>query len=691
MNAMPFAVLGLVAAALALQSPAQGTTLYVANAGSDSAAGSEDAPLATLAAAVARAQSGDSILLRRGDVFRESVKVEAPGLEFGAYGPSDAPRPVVSGAVAVTGWEPYKDRIYVAETEAGVGYLFVDGKLMTIARYPNEGWLRTKVWKEEVLPADAAAANGQRFRRPRLGKTTITCPELTQAPRNAPGYWTGANIRWRHHSWWYETRPIVADDGRGNITLGDRSFENDGPYPFDEKGWGFYIDNKLEELDAPGEWFFDAAEHKVYLYAPEGADPNTLHVEGSSLSTGLSVRDSTVRGICFRYQKDVGLQAGGKCVVEGCLFEGIGRDAAVSERGAGGTALSVNGSVQGTRIAHNEFRNNLNTSIGWWQARDDMGTSVIEHNTIVESGTVPGYGGSGSWHAVGILISTGVQVHVQRNEIDGAGYAGVLLGSDGNTVEENVIRRAMSTLNDGAGIYCNCSRSFIRRNIILDCRGGMESSGTWPDISHGIWLEFLRNYRDSLVEDNTCAGCGADGIFLTNNYNCILRGNVCYDNDRYQLLLSGREAEQQALPEQGHLIVDNILYAARAPEKALYFDPRIDYGTLRGNYYHCAGTDAAIDVQVGWPGEGAKSITLAQWQKDYAWADKEPRTGPGGVSGQGPDRSKLFYNATADRVSVPLDGAYVDLGGSPVAGPIELDPYSSRILIRADTETGAMQ
>ena len=42
----------------------------------------------------------------------------------------------------------------------------------------------------------------------------------------------------------------------------------------------------------------------------------------------------------------------------------------------------------------------------------------------------------------------------------------------------------------------------------------MESSGTWPTIAHGIWPEFLRNYRESVIEDNTCAGSGGDGIFF---------------------------------------------------------------------------------------------------------------------------------------------------------------------------------
>jgi len=619
-------------------------------------------------------------MLRRGDVFRESVDMGAPDIEVNAYGAADADMPVVSGSVPITGWRRYKGSIHVAETDADVGYLFVGRRLMTIARYPNTGWVRTKVWREET-----AGGEGRR-RRGAGGKTFVTCRDLVNHARNAEGYWVGANIRWRHHSWWYETRPVVGYDGAGELTLGDRSFEGTGPFDWDDKGWGFYLDGKLEELDAPGEWYFDPEAHRVYLYPPDGSDPNELLVEGSARSTGLRVRDAAVRNVCFRHQKDVGLEIDGRCVVEGCLFEGIGRDATVSERGAGGAGLNAVRSVREARVRNNEFRNNLNHSIAWWQDPQSPGSSVIEHNTVVNSGTVPGYGGSGSWHAVGILIGRGANVHVRYNRIDGTGYAGILLGSDGNVAEYNVIRNAMSTLNDGAGIYTNCSRSTIRHNIILDVRGGMESSGTWPNISHGIWLEFLGNYRESIVEGNTCARCGADGLFLTNNYQCVVRDNVFYDNERFQLLLSGRGESGSEDLTQEHLIVGNVLHATRPPQKVLYFDPRFDYGTLRANYYYSPHTDEPLVAGTGWPGTGHEtSLTLASWQRDCAWADREARTDPGKPGRHdAADHSEIFINDSQAAKSIPLDGAYRDLDGNPLEGSVEVAPLSSRVLIRIE-------
>jgi len=660
---------------------------YVSSSGSDDNPGlSKDKPLKTLAKAAEKVAPGDKILLRHGDVFRESVAVKTKNIELNAYGPADEDLPAVSGSVEITGWQPYKDKIYVAKADADLGYLFVNGKMMTIARYPNAGWLRTKYWQDKRL---SRRADPNQLRQ---ANTIITCPELAEHPRNADGYWLGANIRWRHHSWWYETRTVIGYDSGGRLSLDDRSFAIEGPFDWDKKGWGFYLDNKLDQLDVPGEWYFDRDTKKVYFYAPDGANPNMLLVEGSSLSEGLSVTDATVKNICFRHQKDIGLEIDGTSVVRHCRFEGIGRDAKVSERGAGGAALRVARSARNVRISHNTFRNNFNLAITFQQDRDADGSSIIERNVIENTGMVPGYGGSGSWHAVAIRIATGKNVHVRYNRIENTGYVGILFGTEGNFAEYNIIKNAMATLNDGGGIYTNCSRSTIRHNIILDTKGGMESSGTWANISHAIWPEFLREFKENIIEYNTCAGSGGDGIFLPNNFDCIIRNNVCYNNERYQLLLTGRGQQQNANPNQNHIITGNVLYAAKPTQNALYFDPRNDYGTLKDNYFCKPSAAELIHEGKSWPGTSKITpYTLDAWQEKYPWADKSAKTDIQKISldpnqPNPADSSQLFINDTEQTKTIPLEGTWRDLDGNTVAKSITLEPYTSRILIRTKPE-----
>ncbi len=567
--------------------------------------------------------------------------------------------------------------VYVAETDTPIGYLFVNNVLMNIARYPNEGWLRTKYWEDTRVPSNATV---EQLAKP---NTMVECPELTEFSKNADDFWCGANIRWRHHSWWFETREVIDYESTGKLYLNDRSFGVQNPRKGIEKGWGFYLDNKLELLDKSSEWYYDKEHKRVYLYPPDGMNPNKILVEGSVRSTGLSITDGVVQHIRFQHQQDIGLRINGVSVVQYCEFEGIGRDAKVSERSAGGSALYAERNVRNTRVSHNTFQNNFNNAINWWQDEQDTTSSVIERNTVKNTGVVQGYGGSGSWHAVAILIGRGRHVHVQYNRIEKSGYVGILFGSEGNFAEYNIIKNAMATLNDGGGIYTNCSRSTIRYNIILDTRGGMESSGSWANISHGIWPEFLQEYRESIIEFNTVVGSDGDGIFLPNNFNCIVRNNVCYNNDRYQLLMIGNEGRGKINLNQNHFITGNVFYAAAPSQNTLYFDARVEYGIMKDNYFCKPFSDTLIHEGTNWPGMNPnKYFTLKEWQEQFKWADTSAQTDIQKISNKKKDNSEIFINDTEETKTIPLNGKWRNLNGESMTGSITLEPYTSQVLIK---------
>ncbi|MBD3392346.1 MAG: hypothetical protein GF418_09780 [Chitinivibrionales bacterium] len=646
---------------------ARAATYYVSNDGSDGEDGlSESTALKTIAAASDKVSSGDAVLFRRGDVFRETAGFGTGNTSLGAFGSTDDPLPVVSGSIPVTGWQKVSGNVYGARVSRDIEYLYVEGDLMRIARYPNKGWLRTESWTENN---DGSG-------------TVITTQSLSGHPRNANDYWNGANIRWHRHSWWFETREVVDFAASGHLTLADKSIIHIMPY--DQNGWGFYLDNKLGELDTAGEWYYDSSQSKAFLWAPGNADPNDLLVEGTVLAKGLSVSSAAVEQICFRHQRDNGLSITRGTTVQRCWFEGIGGE-------GGGQALSATWDAAGSEVRHNTFLNNLNVAIGWNEDPSSGGGSIIENNELISTGTVPGYGGSGPWHAAGIIVSNATDLHIQYNRMDGTGYAGIILGSDGNFAEYNVIVNAMATLNDGGGIYTNCSRSTIRHNIILDALGGMESSGPWANISHGIWPEFLEDFRESIIENNTCAGCGGYGLFLPNNFECVIRGNVLYDNARAQMELSGdeenpRTGRTENLP-QNHQIRHNVLYATADTQKTLLFRPEYDYGTLDSNYFCNPYTDSCIGEWEVW---NVHDRTIAQWQSAFSWADSHPITDvekldrvptpqePAGMS-------QLFVNDTKQAKSFGLGGAtYRDLDGATVSGSIQLEPFSSAVLVLVD-------
>jgi parallel beta-helix repeat protein len=528
---------------------------------------------------------------------------------------------------------------------------------MRLARYPNNGWLRITSGSENTGGAN----------------TQIQCDSLVRNPRNAAGVWVGAQMRVRRWSWWYETRPVTAYTAAGNLTLGGTT-DNGGMTI--AAGWGFYMDNKLSELDTAGEWYYDSTAKKVYLWPPQGINPESLLVEGTVLTSGVSVNASIVRNLCFGQYQLTGLSVTGISAVTGCRFENIGGD-------KGGSALSASWNIQRADISHCVFQNNLNVAIAWNANPAILDSSYIEYDTLLETGTVPGYGGHGSWHAAGIIVSNAVNLHIRNNYFDGTGYAGIIFGHDGNFSERNIIKRAMSTLNDGGAIYCNCSYTTIRNNIILNTEGDLESSGPWSNLGHGIWPEFLSNFKNQVIENNTVAYSGGFGLFLPNNYSCTIRNNVFYGNERAQFEIEGSSTSGTGTNFNNY-INGNVLFSTSAAQKTLLYRTGDNFGTISGNYY----CDPYMDQHLGeWQNWNIVNRTPAVWSLSFVWADKSYKTDiikrpASPAAGDMTGIPLLVINNTEVRKACALDsGVYLGLDGDTVKQSVTLDPYTSRVLV----------
>ena len=222
-----------------------------AQKGSDKNAGkSPNAPFATLSHAMTRAGSGSTIHVVRGSIQREAVNFKS-GVTVKAFGPEKLPLPVVCGSVEIKNWSEHKGKILKAKVPKKVGMVFINNQMLHLARYPNAGeWLRTE--------------GGTNI-------STIIDSDLLKHPRNKPNYWKGAQIRWRRWSWHYETRDITGSNGN-KLSLGKQTVTNVKNVG---KDGGYYIDNKFEELDHPGEWYYDSNEQMLYFYPLKMPTPKT--------------------------------------------------------------------------------------------------------------------------------------------------------------------------------------------------------------------------------------------------------------------------------------------------------------------------------------------------------------------------------------------------------------------------------
>ncbi|MBU1880081.1 MAG: right-handed parallel beta-helix repeat-containing protein, partial [Chloroflexi bacterium] len=87
-------------------------------------------------------------------------------------------------------------------------------------------------------------------------------------------------------------RTITAHDvGAGRVTV-DRVCEHDTNSGNPGLGWGskYYVEDAPQLLDTPGEWWYDTATGRLYLWPPAPGDPAIMNIEVSRRDNGFSLK-----------------------------------------------------------------------------------------------------------------------------------------------------------------------------------------------------------------------------------------------------------------------------------------------------------------------------------------------------------------------------------------------------------------
>ena len=267
-------------------------TFYVSPSGSDSSPGtSPSAPLRTLQAAQGRARqalaagSTPSVQVSAG-----TYELAAP-LTFGSADSGAAGSPVVWQAtpgaqVVLAGgrqlqpaWapDPARPGVYTAQIGAGITMdgLFIDGQRQVLARYPNVDPSQPILDGYTALSAVQAEARAKNWKHPELA-------DLRALHCNG---WGGAS---------FKVTGLNSDGTLGLSWVGDNNRAGACPnasQPLDPNH--VVVENVLEELDAPGEWYYDGSAGTLYFYPPAGTSlpgavvqtaesDELVHIEGAS-------------------------------------------------------------------------------------------------------------------------------------------------------------------------------------------------------------------------------------------------------------------------------------------------------------------------------------------------------------------------------------------------------------------------
>ncbi len=574
-------------AAIAITCCLKAATYYVSPTGSDTNNGtSQTTPWQTIARVNqlgTSLQPGDRILFQRGGTYRGKLTINANGsasayIEIGAYG--TGAQPVISGSVPVTGWVQHSGSIWRAPMSQRPRHIYVNGVLQTIARFPNSGWLRV----------DQGTS------------TSLTDAELTQPN----GYWTGATAVIRTTNWSYDTAYVSAHSN--GVLTHSATGNNLASY-----NWGYFLRNKLELLDAPGEWFYDSAAGQLYLWCPGSVNPGTVLVEASVLDNAIYVayqrHHIRIDGLHLKHNHAASLRLAGSTQLEAM-------NCSITDTWQ---AILSTGSQQ--NFHHLTIERTYGTGV-FLQDNGSIFASNTVHNVCMQPGL-----GENNWGYIG-LRTNGMDMAIRDNVFTEVGY--IAINSEKNAIiERNIVRDCMKLLNDGGGIaFDNGDGMIIRNNIVQDLVGNWESSApnfhASYSISFGIYFGNISN-KNVLVKHNTVSNCSA-GVYM--DHTMVSTGNRVEDNvlfnNKIGLFVSdfsnyngpGATAPYH-VPQFNDVYSGNVIYAINKDQLCMkqyhvYAANYVDYGTFTNNRFFNPYNDRSIFLHNVFSGT-ERYFTLERW------------------------------------------------------------------------------
>ncbi|QDU61488.1 hypothetical protein Pan216_23480 [Planctomycetes bacterium Pan216] len=589
--------------------PAAATEFFVSPNGNDSQPGTKEKPFATIGRAKQAVR--DTLGTSTNDlrvVLRGGTYSIAEPLRFAPEDGGDAKRsvsyeafpgetPIISGGRRIAGWTVNEDgswSVQLPEVASGkwtFRELFVDHQRSERARYPDTGYLRV----EKVGPDKRTS--------------------FTYSSGDVKPVADVSNVELVFfHDWSISRIPLSGiDETTRTVTTAHPVGPLAKHYQMDnyEPNPRYYLENAIDYLDAPGEWFLDQATG-VLTYRPrEGESPTDTEViapvaEELLLVQGTDEKPVTnlhFRGLNLRHcawnLPEGGYAAGqagyherrGKKPASGLrepipaavLFEVTDRcsfeDGRIEQLGTSGIRFgsrcrdnrlvgTVLSSVAGNGVLIGEDSTRRIDRKTWWRVAPEQAAAGNEVTNCVIERCERTFSG-----AVGIWIGIARDTKVTHNVLRELPYTGVSVGwmwnptptpCGANRVADNHIHDIMQVLSDGGGIYT------------LGLQPGTTLSG---NLIHGVSVNKGR------AESN--------GMFLDEgSTDLVIGGNVIYDIARSplrfhkagenlvkgNLLVVGPDVppvRYNRTPEENVKLEDNTIEKSEAfkPEEAQRFVP----------------------------------------------------------------------------------------------------------------------
>jgi hypothetical protein len=258
---------------------------FVATNGSDANSGATvGAPFRTIRKAADVMGPGDTCYIREGRYHERVVVEDVAGSEtrpvlFKAY---KNEKVVLDGSEPIkTKWTRHNGNIFKTKPGKELWQLFVDGKSMSSARWPNANWDDGSVWDKTTSmswPEKEPSELGHYYNE------SLKALDFNLADGGIVITSSGSFKTYK--AFITEHKP-----GSDNFVFDTKNVrEHTMGFTVDQHG--YFLEGKLGLLDTPGEWFYEPNDGTLYLWPPAGADPNEMDVRGKTQSYAFDVSDS---------------------------------------------------------------------------------------------------------------------------------------------------------------------------------------------------------------------------------------------------------------------------------------------------------------------------------------------------------------------------------------------------------------
>lgn len=496
---------------------------------------------------------GDVCTLSAGRQFQEIVLEDRHG---------EADRPMViragngqsavlDGTAAIRGpWTRHRGSIYKTTLSRDIWQLFVDGKVLTPARWPNAGFLDDAVPETRRPPAgsiwDQKGTWGRSSVRSTPGRM-MDAPgahDLAASGLDATDAVAILNIG----SFQTADAPVTEHaPGTAAFTYALAPLAGQLAIQKPEKAF-YYLEGKLEFLDAPGEWFYDSGTRQLYVWTRDGTSPQGHEVRGKVQSYAITLKRCShieIRGLDF-FATTLRTEDSHHITIEDCRFRYPSHSKRMLRKFEP-TAVTRLGAVgrHGPERSGNVIRNCT------FAYTEGEALIVESHGTVVENclfhgidytcARLSGIGNSIAMHRSRDSV-------FRRNTVRVCGASETLCAGPRMLVELNRFSQTGYLQNDGAMIHYMQGQavgSITRFNWLHDSvKLGYRIDGPL-DVGNtgekGRWIDGERQTR-AAIYGNVSWNCGT-GLMVKGDYHVVAHntamGSTAKDISMINILPAG--------------------------------------------------------------------------------------------------------------------------------------------------------